>query len=294
MNRVYILALLGVSLLTFPAVAQNGATDGNAVTKSPEKRVFKALGNGASVLSLLPDGGLWVDLNRKWVVADGEVCLTAGPLEMFACPTGTKEHESVIAVKSSARFVHAALLAIGAKTGEPVKFDPEYIPASGSVIDVICVWKDSEGKVQTALAQDWVTKGRSKKTLDHAWVFAGSGFWKDSSTGERRYYADDGAMICVSNFPTATMDIAVESTKDNNFLEYHANSARLPEVRTPVRLIMVKRPGKMTKKTPRRLDSNAEILTHVKQWAQAIETGKQPPKLPSSDDVPAGTEASDE
>ena len=44
MNRVYILALLGVSLLTFPAVAQNGANDGNAVTQSPEKRVFKALG----------------------------------------------------------------------------------------------------------------------------------------------------------------------------------------------------------------------------------------------------------
>ncbi|MFL2866837.1 MAG: YdjY domain-containing protein [Pirellulaceae bacterium] len=293
MNRLYILAWLGVSLLAVGATAQNGGSAGVPAEKSVKEKQFKSLEKGASVLSLLPDGGLWVDLSRKWVVADGEVCLTVGPLEMFACPAGTKEHESVVAVKSSSRFVHAALLAIGAKTGKPVKFDPEYIPASGSVIDIICVWKDSEEKIQAAFAQDWVTKGRSKKTLDHAWVFAGSGFWKDSSTGERRYYADDGAMICVSNFPTATMDIAVESTKDNNFLEYHANSARLPEVGTPVRLIMVNRPGKMTKKTPRRLDSNAEILTHIKQWAQAIEAGKQPPKIPSPEDEPVGIEPSD-
>ncbi len=76
-------------------------------------------------------------------------------------------------------------------------------------------------------------------------------------------------------------------------MEYHANSARLPEVGTPVRLIMVNRPGKMTKKTPRRLDSNAEILTHIKQWAQAIEAGKQPPKTPSPEDEPVGIEPSD-
>lgn len=248
---------------------------------------FKPLKKGNSVLSLLPEGGLWVDLSRKWVIADGEICLREGPLEMFACPQGTKEHESVVSVKSPARFVHAALLAIGAKTGSPVKFDPEYISASGSVIDVICVWKDEKGKIQTIAAQQWISKGRSKKTLGHAWVFAGSGFWKEASTGKQRYYGDDGSLICVSNFPTATMDIAVESTKDNNFLEYHANAAKVPEVRTPVRLILVNRSGEVTKQEPKALASDAEIFTQVKKWAEQIEMPKAtqtPPKEEPTDE----------
>ena len=250
---------------------------------------FKSLQKGASVLSLLPDGGLWVDLSRKWVVADGQICLREGPLEMFACPQATKEHESVVSTKSSSRFVHAALLAIGAKTGKPVKFDPENIPASGSVIDVICIWKDEKGQIKITLAQNWVAKGRSKKTLSHAWVFAGSGFWTDSATGEKRYYADDGALLCVSNFPTATMDIAVESSKDNNFLEYHANTSAIPELKTPVRMVLVNRPGKPTTNTPRALNDNAEILKQVKKWAEAIEAGQKPPKPMSVDEKPATT-----
>lgn len=281
MNRFLISAFATGYLVFFSGVIlaqQNNATDTTkAQTEAAGK--FKSLQQGASILSLLPDGGLWVDLSRKWVVVDGEVCLRNGPLEMFACPQGTKEHESVVAVKSSAKFVHAALLAIGAKSGKPVKFDPEYIPASGSVIDVICVWKDEKGKLQSELAQNWVTKGRSKRTLDHAWVFAGSGFWTEASTGKKRYYGDDGSLICVSNFPTATMDIAVESSKDNNFLEYHANALKVPELRTPVRLIMVNRPGEMTQKAPKALADNAEILSQVKQWAEAIEAGKKPPAL---------------
>ncbi len=253
--------------------------DEKRTTKQGE---FRSLQKGASVLSLLPDGGLWVDLSRKWVVVDGQICLREGPLEMFACPQATKEHESVVSTKSSSRFVHAALLAIGARTGKPVKFDPEYIPASGSVIDVICIWKDENGEIETTLAQNWIAKGRSKKTLSHTWVFAGSGFWTDSATGEKRYYADDGALLCVSNFPTATMDIAVESSKDNNFLEYHANTSAIPELKTPVRMVLVNRPGKPTTNTPRALSDNAEILKQVKQWAEAIEAGQEPPKpMPS-------------
>ncbi|MBA61048.1 MAG: hypothetical protein CMJ76_01670 [Planctomycetaceae bacterium] len=293
MKRKMILVLLGLCF----QISTGSAQQPDAVkAKSPKLEIkgqFKTLQKGSSVLSLLPDGGLWVDLSRKWVVADGEICLRNGPLEMFACPQGTKEHESVVAVKSSARFVHAALLAIGAKTGKPVKFDPEYIPASGSVIDIICVWKDEKGKIRSELAQNWVTKGRSKKTLEHAWVFAGSGFWTEASTGKKRYYGDDGSLICVSNFPTATMDIAVESSKDNNFLEYHANAYKVPELKTPVRLVLVNRPGDVTKKAPRSLTDNAEILSRVRLWAEAIEAGKEPAKSSESNGAPAAARPAD-
>jgi hypothetical protein len=52
---------------------------------------------------------VWIDKKRGLVMVDGAISLREGYLEMFACPVGTKEHESVVAVDSRAQGVHAAL-----------------------------------------------------------------------------------------------------------------------------------------------------------------------------------------
>ncbi len=93
---------------------------------------------------LLPDVNAWIDPKEKRVVVDGTVCLRTGTLEMFACLTGTKEHESVVAVDVPAYAIHAALTAVGAKAGSPVKFRPTFRPAFGSPIDVTVVWQDDK------------------------------------------------------------------------------------------------------------------------------------------------------
>src|SRR6187397_816857 len=51
-----------------------------------------------------------------------EVCLREGPLEVFLCKKGTKEHEAVVRVDADAQFIHAALAAAGAKAGTPTEF----------------------------------------------------------------------------------------------------------------------------------------------------------------------------
>src|SRR5687767_8903033 len=84
----------------------------------------------------------WIDTKNKRVIVDGVVCLRQGQLEMFACLKGTKEHESIISVDCKAYIIHAALLAIGAKSGTPVEFQPLYKPATGTTIDVTCIWTD--------------------------------------------------------------------------------------------------------------------------------------------------------
>ena len=53
-----------------------------------------------------------------------------GPLEMFACPSGTKEHESVVAVLSKSREIHAALLAIGAQVRQARPLPARVRPAA--------------------------------------------------------------------------------------------------------------------------------------------------------------------
>ena len=184
---------------------------------------------------------LWLDTRRKAVVIDGEVCLREGILEMFACPRGTKEHESIVVLDCIPHDVHAALLALGAKVGTPVKFDPEYVPAKGDIVDVFVLWKDEEGGKHQARAQEWIKYAKTEKAMPFDWVFAGSGFWKDEATGEQHYQANGGDFICVSNFPTAMLDLPVQSSKDNADLMFQAFTEKIPPKGTKVRVVLLPR-----------------------------------------------------
>jgi hypothetical protein len=187
---------------------------------------------------------VWLDTKRKAVVIDGEVALREGQLEMFACPKNTKEHESIVALNCTAEEVHAGLLATGAKPGTTVKFDPKYVPATGDIVDVYLLWTDADGKKHQARAQDWIKNHKTGKAMDYDWVFAGSGFWKDEETGKLHYQANGGDLICVSNFPTATLDLPVESSQANSDLLFTANTEKIPPKGTKVRVVLIPRQKK--------------------------------------------------
>jgi hypothetical protein len=184
---------------------------------------------------------LWIDTKRKAVVLDGKICLREGQLEMFACPEGTKEHESIVAVNALPDEVHAALLAVGAKAGTPVRFDPKYSPATGDIVDIYLLWKDPEGNKHQARAQDWIKEAKTGKAMAHDWVFAGSGFWTDEETGKKHYQANGGDFICVSNFPTAMLDLPIESSQANASLLFSAMTEKIPAKGTKVRLVLIPR-----------------------------------------------------
>ena len=50
--------------------------------------------------------------------------------------------------------------------------------------------------------------------------------------------AEAGDFICVSNFTTATLDVPIESSQSNEGLLFEANTDRIPELGTPVRLVL--------------------------------------------------------
>jgi len=196
------------------------------------------------LIRLSKEGEVWIDPKRKMVVVDGTVCLRRGTLEMFACPKGTKEHESVVAVNGLPSVIHAGLLAVGAKAGTPVRFRPEYQPPTGSTIEVWVLWRDEQGQPRKVPAQQWIRDVRTKKPMPYDWVFAGSGFWTDDQSGQRRYHGDAGDFICVSNFPTATLDIPVESSQSDEQLLFEAFTDHIPNLGTKVRLVLsVRRPA---------------------------------------------------
>lgn len=205
----------------------------------------------SKLVRLSKDDAVWYDPQRKLVVVDGEVALREGFLEMFACPQGTKEHESIVAVYAKAFQVHAALLRVGAKQGRPVQFDPAYRAVEGPVVDVYVLWRDTQGEKHTARAQEWVRNTKTQKEMEQNWVFGGSGFWKDEETGKEHYYADDGDMICLSNFTTAMLDLPIASSQSSDQLMFESFTERIPPKGAKVRLVLIPRLEKKEQSAPK-------------------------------------------
>ena len=127
---------------------------------------------------------------------------------------------------------------IALEPGKPVSFDPEYRPATGPRIRVTMRWTDADGAVQEADARGWIRNTRTGKALETDWVFAGSAFWTDPADGREYYQADGGDLLCVSNFPTATLDLPIESSQSNEALLFEVFKERVPKRETPVEMIL--------------------------------------------------------
>ncbi len=187
---------------------------------------------------LTKHNGVWIDPQRKRIVIAGRVVCRRGALEMFACPKQTKEHESVVAVNTKAFVVHAALLALGVEPGRPVQFAPDYRPAQGPEIRVLVCWTDPQGKRRCVPAQKWIRNVRTGREMQQPWLFTGSQWW-ESPDGKQRYYmAEQGDFICVSNFPTAMMDLPIRSSNAASALLFAAFTERIPPLGTDVALIL--------------------------------------------------------
>ena len=238
MQRLPLLGLSGLvmGILCLSLYATQPVAGDEANAKQGTKR---ALSKDPPGMKRLMEGyDVWIDPAHKRIVVDGTDCLREGQLEMFACPRGTKEHESIVAADTMAYAVHAGLLAVGAKVGTPVEFQPTYKPATGTEIDIQIVWRDRNGNVHRDRAQDWIRNLNTGKPLEHPWVFAGSGFWEDEATGTKSYLAESGDFICVSNFPSAMLDLPVESSQANEALLYEAYTQHIPPIGTRVRLVL--------------------------------------------------------
>ena len=184
------------------------------------------------------EDSVWLHPQEHYVVVAGNIVLRDGALEMFACLVNTKEHESIVAVDARAFVVHTALLAAGARAGTPVQFYPEYRAATGTPVQVEVVWTDAQGKRHRENARQWIRDFRTGKPLDHDWVFGGSGFWTDPEDNQKHYHAEGGDLICVANFPTAMLDLPVQSSQLDADRLFQAFTERIPPLGTRVFLVL--------------------------------------------------------
>ena len=218
--RSYLMLLSGIVMTLVPLVV--GAAE--PVDPHPD------------LTRLSPKQAVWVDAQSRQLVVGGAVALADGPIEFFACPRKTKEHESVVAVNATAQLVHTGLLAIGLRPGNPASFYPDFKPATGDSVAITVRWQDDTGDHETP-AQRWVKNSQTGEELGYNWIFAGSSFWKNPKTGFEYYQADGGDLVCVSNFPAATLDLPITSSQANNSLLFEVFTGRVPKRGTPVELV---------------------------------------------------------
>lgn len=276
---------------------------------------------GTKLTPLNPQGTVLMDFPNKRLFLKTTACLTSGLLEMFLCLKQTKEHESIVAVDAEAYTIHAALVAMGAKEGTPVKFEPEYQRPSGDVIDIYMHYVDQQGKLQRRKAQELIRHSRQRfheapfetlpegmkldpdsnlrydptnkfliwygpmteaeradllklspdkkyqETIERFYqeglpretkadfVFVGSGFADDGENG-KRYLAEAGFVICVANFSTAMIDVAVESSANGSeSLSFEAWEERLPPPKSEVLIELVIAPKPVEKSATEKPDA---------------------------------------
>jgi hypothetical protein len=186
-----------------------------------------------------PNVFLEVQGKTRRVVINGVVVLREGPLELLVTIKGKKEHEAILAADVDARNVHKALLAAGAEVGAPCRYQPKYVPATGAPIKITLQYEDKGKQVRVA-ANEWVRDSKSKKALASDWVFAGSKLVANPFDSEKPkiYLANEGDLICVSNFEDALLDLPINSSKNNDDLSFEANTKLIPEKETKVSIIL--------------------------------------------------------
>lgn len=258
------------------------------------------------------NGSVLLDLAGGRLLLKTQVVQREGLLELLCCLKQTKEHEAILSLDAKAYVVHAGLLALGARSGTPVTYQPDYRPPTGQKIDIFVNWTDAEGKPQRAQARTWVRHATRRfwatplarlptglvlpantelryddklkelswygamsaterdrflalssagpyrkaiwfffdqtqsREMQADWVFAGSGFFTDEDTGQKFYLAEEGDLICVANFPGATIDVAVRSSSQGDptspageGLLFEAYTERIPPHGTPVTIELI-------------------------------------------------------
>src|SRR5262249_5455914 len=193
MNRTLVLAALlavalGCEAADRPAPSPPADTPKADAPKPGEVKKTPLDEQKTLFMESFPDG-------KKRVLIETEVCLREGPLELLMCRKQTKEHESILHTTANAQLIHGALMAIKAKPGSPIKYEPKLTPPSGTSIKISLQYKKKDETV-TVDAKEWVRNAKTRKALDVDWVFAGSALFQDPDNPKKPpfYMANGGDM----------------------------------------------------------------------------------------------------
>lgn len=234
--------------------SSNGVKNGSAEPQRPDPAVQVAKKDQPKEPPKFSDwsrtklgDNIWLETqgekkDKRRVLVGAIVCLRQGNygLECLLCRRGTKEHESILVTTADARVIHGALEVSGAKAGSPVQYEPKFQSPHGQAIKITAAY-EQDGKLVTMSPQKWILNQKTRKELEHGWVFAGSKLYKNLEDVDRppHYAANvDGGYICISNVPSALLDLPINSPKAIDDRIFEPNTKNIPPLDSFVTLIL--------------------------------------------------------
>jgi len=218
--------------------------------------------------------GIVINFQKRCVDIEASVCLDRGALELIACKKGSKEHESIVAIKARAMHIHASLLLLGANPGNPAMQKPidkartrwVHLPPAGDPVGVYLVFKDKKGKPVERPISDFVARSdenpdemvgadgngdKKKIKFPNTFLFAGS-LLRDNGSGGRTYLSDvSGNVISVSTFGDELLCLPGVYACDNGSLMWEVDATKLPKVGSKVTLRLRPKPKGAVTTRPR-------------------------------------------
>jgi len=217
----------------------------------------------AKVLAELSEKGVHLDLERRLIELDGQICQREEPLEylLVIAPRG-KDHESLLSVSDEvdAAALNTAMLLLGAQVGKNGKFVPveppptreEYEagaptytvePASGDGFYLYVAWEgelaDGSPDPHFYRAEDLVLNVRDQRSYQRGkWVYLGSRFIKPHKDAKEMFAADaEGNLVSLCYFdPADHLLTGADPEADNQYIWY-PNLYLMPALGAPVRVI---------------------------------------------------------
>ena len=148
---------VSISLLIIGyAITSSADDDQRSQGARDTKRVGQKTAGKSTLDPLNKKQTVLLDVSGGRLLLKTKICLREGVLEMLCCRKQSKEHESILSLDARAYVVHTGLLALKAKPGKPVRFDPKYQPPTGQLLDIFLQWKDSTGQLQRVDARTWI------------------------------------------------------------------------------------------------------------------------------------------
>jgi hypothetical protein len=173
-------------------------------------------------------GSAQVDAATRTVIVTGYVNLVQGPIELLACGTEGKRHESIFIIEASPIDLQTALLLAGAEAGVPMERVGQG-PPKGSLLDIWVVWQDASGRREER-GEYFIQDHEAHRPLrPTSWIFTGSVV----ENGAFKAMAEQ-SLIATYWDPWAIINIASGVGANDEILS--VNESRVPPAETPVTL----------------------------------------------------------
>jgi hypothetical protein len=177
-------------------------------------------------------------------------------LELIACTKGTKEHEAVLSVDAKAANIHAALLLLGAKSGNPAMRKPINeeqtrwvdLPPRGQEIDVFIVLEDEAGELKEHPINKFLIRSaedvngvpvteeekKDRRFSTHTFLFAGSHLWKHEDRPPQYLADQSGNVLSLATFGDELLCLPGVHGHENAGLVWEVDSTDLPALDSKV------------------------------------------------------------